>query len=173
MKHLLSVLFCTCFSIYLTAQQSVEWGNWKNWGDQGDGTYINPIIPSDYSDIDCIRVGEDYYAISSTFQFSPGMTLLHSKDLVNWEIYGNIIDDLTQISEDLNWTRMDRYGRGVWAGTLRHYNGRFYLFFGTPDEGYFMTSASRAEGPWEPLTPLLPEPGWDDCTAMWDENGKD
>ncbi|CDB73685.1 glycosyl hydrolase family 43 [Bacteroides cellulosilyticus CAG:158] len=172
MKHLLSVLFCTCFSIYLTAQQSVEWGNWKNWGDQGDGTYINPIIPSDYSDIDCIRVGEDYYAISSTFQFSPGMTLLHSKDLVNWEIYGNIIDDLTQISEDLNWTRMDRYGRGVWAGTLRHYNGRFYLFFGTPDEGYFMTSASRAEGPWEPLTPLLPEPGWDDCTAMWDENGK-
>ena len=120
MKHLLSVLFCTCFSIYLTAQQSVEWGNWKNWGDQGDGTYINPIIPSDYSDIDCIRVGEDYYAISSTFQFSPGMTLLHSKDLVNWEIYGNIIDDLTQISEDLNWTRMDRYGRGVWAGTLRH-----------------------------------------------------
>ena len=106
MKHLLSVLFCTCFSIYLTAQQSVEWGNWKNWGDQGDGTYINPIIPSDYSDIDCIRVGEDYYAISSTFQFSPGMTLLHSKDLVNWEIYGNIIDDLTQISEDLNWTRM-------------------------------------------------------------------
>ena len=172
MKHLLSVLFCTCFSIYLNAQQSVEWGNWKNWGDQGDGTYINPIIPSDYSDIDCIRVGEDYYAISSTFQFSPGMTLLHSKDLVNWEIYGNIIDDLTQISEDLNWTRMDRYGRGVWAGTLRHYNGRFYLFFGTPDEGYFMTSASRAEGPWEPLTPLLPEPGWDDCTAMWDENGK-
>ena len=94
MKHLLSVLFCTCFSIYLIAQQSVEWGNWKNWGDQGDGTYINPIIPSDYSDIDCIRVGEDYYAISSTFQFSPGMTLLHSKDLVNWEILlykGNLL----------------------------------------------------------------------------------
>ena len=119
---------------------------------------MNPIIPSDYSDIDCIRVDKDYYAISSTFQFSPGMTLLHSKDLVNWEICGNIIDDLTQISEDLHWTRMNRYGRGVWAGTLRHYNGRFYLFFGTPDEGYFMTSASRAEGPWEPLTPLLPEP---------------
>lgn len=57
-------------------------------------------------------------------------------------------------------------------GHSRHYNGRFYLFFGTPDEGYFMTSASRAGGPWEPLTPLLPEPGWDDCTAMWDENGK-
>nr|WP_303212939.1 hypothetical protein [Bacteroides intestinalis] len=52
---------------------------------------------------------------------------------------------------------MDRYGRGVWAGTLRHHNGRFYLFFGTPDEGYFMTSTAHPEGPWEPLTPLLAE----------------
>ena len=102
MRYLVSILFCTCFSIYLSGQQSIEWGNWKSWGDQGDGTYMNPIIPSDYSDIDCIRVDEDYYAISSTFQFSPGMTLLHSKDLVNWEICGNIIDDLTQISEDLH-----------------------------------------------------------------------
>ena len=45
-------------------------------------------------------------------------------------------------------------------------------FFGTPDEGYFMTSAAHPEGPWEPLTPLLAEAGWDDCTAMWDDNGK-
>ena len=157
MKHLLALIFCVYFSGCLMGQQQAEWGNWKNWGDQEDGTYLNPIIPSDYSDIDCIRVGEDYYAISSTFQFSPGMTLLHSKDLVNWEICSNIIDDLTQISESLNWTRMDRYGRGVWAGTLRHHNGRFYLFFGTPDEGYFMTSAAHPEGPWEPLTPLLAE----------------
>ena len=137
--------------------QPVEWGNWQCWGDRGDGTYRNPVIPSDYSDLDCIRVGDDYYAISSTMQFSPGMTLLHSVDLVNWEICTNIVADLTQIGEDLNWTRMDRYGRGVWAGTLRHHDGRFYLFFGTPDEGYFMTSSPRAEGPWEPLTPLLSE----------------
>ena len=67
---------------------------------------------------------------------------------------------------------MNRYARGIWAGTLRYHNGRFYLFFGTPDEGYFMTSASRAEGPWEPLTTLLSESGWDDCTALWDEDGK-
>lgn len=149
-----------------------QWGRWTTWGDQGDGTYLNPIIPSDYSDIDCIRVGNDYYAISSTFQFSPGMTLLHSKDLVNWEICGNAIPDLTQISEELNWTRMNRYGKGVWAGTLRHHNRRFYLFFGTPDEGFFMTSAPAAKGPWEPLTCLLRESGWDDCTAFWDKDGK-
>ncbi len=160
------------FGANVLARPVREWGNWKQYGDLGDGTYVNPIIPSDYSDIDCIRVGEDYYAISSTFQFSPGMTLLHSKDLVNWEICGNIVEDLTQISEELNWTRMNRYGKGIWAGTLRHHHGRFYLFFGTPDEGYFMTSSARPEGPWEPLTPLLREAGWDDCTAIWDSDGK-
>lgn len=73
------------------------------------------------------------------------MTLLHSKDLVNWEFCGNIISDLTQIGTKLNWDQMDRYARGVWAGTLRYHNGRFYLFFGTPDEGYFMTSSSKPE----------------------------
>ena len=171
MKSFFIPIVCLIVSLVSYAQQP-QWGNWAQWGDQHDGTYMNPIIPSDYSDIDCIRVGEDYYAISSTFQFSPGMTLLHSRDLVNWEITGNIITDLTQISESLNWTKMERYGRGVWAGTLRYHDGRFYLFFGTPDEGYFMTSASRPEGPWEPLTCLLSEPGWDDCTVMWDDNGE-
>lgn len=152
-------------------ENEVIWGAWHQWGEQPDGTYRNPIIPSDYSDLDCIRVGDDYYAISSTMQFSPGMTILHSHDLVNWEIAGNAVSDLTQIGSALSWKEMDRYGRGVWAGTLRHHNGKFYLFFGTPDEGYFMTTAPKAEGPWEPLTPLLAENGWDDCTAIWDDEG--
>ena len=165
-------LFCCTFFRTLTFGQTPEWGKWEKWGEQKDGTYSNPVIPADYSDIDCIQVDDDYYAISSTFQFSPGMTLLHSKDLVNWEFCGNIISDLTQISDKLNWDQMNRYARGVWAGTLRYHNGRFYLFFGTPDEGYFMTSSVRPEGPWDPLTPLLQEAGWDDCTAMWDEDGK-
>lgn len=171
MKALL-MLCCAAFAYgSLSAQERPKWGYWTEWGQVDEKRYVNPIIPSDYSDIDCIRVGDDYYAISSTFQFSPGMTLLHSKDLVNWEICTNIISDLTQIGPELNHDRMNRYGRGVWAGTLRYHDGRFYLFFGTPDEGYFMTSASRPEGPWDALTPLLTERGWDDCTAMWDEDG--
>ena len=149
-----------------------RWGEWKTWGQQSDGTYRNPVIPSDYSDLDCIRVGKDYYAISSTMQFSPGMTILHSRDLVNWEIAGNAVTDLTQISSALGWKEMDRYGRGVWAGTLRYHNGKFYLFFGAPEEGYFMTSSPSPKGPWKPLTPLLKESGWDDCTALWDKDGK-
>lgn len=148
-----------------------EWGKWTSWGDQKDGTYLNPILPTDYSDIDCIKVGDTYYAMTSTFQLSPGVTLIRSTDLVNWEIITNIVD-LTQIGPALNWDVMDRYARGVWAGSLRHHNGRFYVFFGTPDEGFFTTSAPSIEGPWEPLTCLLEGPGWDDCSAIWDDEGR-
>lgn len=156
----------------IVAPERQEWGAWNTYGDQKDGTYRNPVIPSDYSDLDCIRVGDDYYAISSTMQFSPGMTVLHSKDLVNWEIASNAVADLTQIGSALSWKEMDRYGRGIWAGTIRYHNNRFYIFFGTPEEGFFMTSAPKAEGPWEPLTQLMDESGWDDCTVMWDEKGR-
>jgi beta-xylosidase len=149
-----------------------KWGEWKTWGDQGDGTYRNPVIPSDYSDIDCIRVGADYYAISSTFQFSPGMVILHSRDLVNWSIKGHAVTDLTQIGPGLNWDRMGRYGRGIWAGAIRYHRNRFWIYFGTPDEGYFMTTAKDISGPWEPLHHVLKEAGWDDCCPFWDDDGR-
>ncbi|WP_234367704.1 glycoside hydrolase family 43 protein [Parabacteroides pacaensis] len=170
-KLLIVISMLVLGSNYGFSQEGTTWGNWRFWGEQTDGTYKNPIIPSDYSDIDCIRVGEDYYAISSTFQFSPGMVILHSKDLINWRICSHAIDDLTQISPELNWNKMNRYGRGVWAGSIRYHNERFYIYFGTPDEGYFMTSSPSAEGPWESLHPLLQESGWDDCSALWDEKG--
>ncbi|MDT3387224.1 MAG: family 43 glycosylhydrolase, partial [Bacteroidota bacterium] len=145
-------------------------GVWE-WQIYREGSYTNPILPADFSDIDCIRVGKDYYAISSTFQFSPGMAILHSTNLVDWEICGHAVNDLTQISPHLNWDSMDRYARGIWAGTLRYHKGKFYLVFGTPDEGYFITTASKPEGEWSPLHPLLKEAGWDDCTLDWDESG--
>lgn len=154
------------------SEQAPKWGDWQTWGDLGDDTYQNPILPADYSDLDCIRVGDDYYAISSTFQYSPGMVILHSKDLVNWTIKSHAINDLRQISPELNWDKMNRYGRGVWAGAIRYHNNRFWIYFGTPDEGYFMTSAKNIEGPWEPLHCLLAEKGWDDCCPFWDDDGQ-
>lgn len=142
------------------------------WGDQSDGTFVNPILPADYSDIDCIRVGDDFYAISSTFQYSPGMVILHSTDLVNWRIVSHAIDDVTQISPELNWDKMNRYGRGVWAGAIRHHAGRFWIYFGTPDEGFFVTSAPSITGPWDKLTHIMKEKGWDDCCPFWDDDGQ-
>ncbi|MCF7976276.1 MAG: glycoside hydrolase 43 family protein [Phycisphaerae bacterium] len=148
------------------------WGLWTQWGDQGDGTYRNPVLPSDYSDIDCIRVGSDYYAISSTFQYSPGMVILHSKDLVNWTILSHVISDVTQMGPAFNWDRMDRYGRGVWAGAIRYHDHRFWVYFGTPDEGYFMSTAAHPAGPWTPLHQTLAAVGWDDCCPFWDDDGQ-
>jgi beta-xylosidase len=149
-----------------------KWGDWPKWGDQKDGTYRNPVLPGDYSDLDCIRVGSDYYAISSTFQYSPGVVILRSKDLVNWTIIGHAIDDVTQIGPDLNWDRMNRYGRGVWAGAIRYHAGKFWVYFGTPEEGYFMTTAKNPAGPWEPLHRMTKEGGWDDCCPFWDDDGQ-
>ena len=167
------ILFIFAFlKVNVFAQNDFKWGEWLTWGDQGDGTYRNPIIPSDYSDIDCIRVGDDYYAISSTFQYSPGMVILHSKDLVNWTIKGHVVSNLNQISEEMNWTRMNRYGRGIWAGAIRYHQGKFYVYFGTPDEGYFMSTATEITGPWEPLHCLKAERGWDDCCPFFDDDGQ-
>ncbi len=154
------------------AEPVTEWGRWERWGDQGDGTYRNPILPADYSDIDCIRVGSDYYAISSTFQYSPGMVVLHSRDLVNWRIIGHAVADLSQIGPELNWDRMNRYGRGIWAGAIRYHRGKFRVYFGTPDEGYFMTTAEDPAGPWAPLHQMKAEEGWDDCCPFWDDDGQ-
>jgi beta-xylosidase len=142
------------------------------WGDQGDGTYVNPIIPGDLSDWDCIRVGADYYGITSTFGYSPGMAVLHSKDLVNWRTLGGAVNDLTRIGPALNWDQMDRYGRGVWAGAIRYHAGRYWVYFNTPDEGFFMTSAPSPTGPWEPLHSMWRTSGWNDVCPFWDDDGQ-
>jgi beta-xylosidase len=148
------------------------WGQWSSWGDQRDGTYRNPVLPADYSDLDCIRVGPDYYAISSTFQYSPGMVVLRSKDMVNWLIIGHVVSDVTEIGPEMNWDRMNRYGKGVWAGAIRYHDGKFWVYFGTADEGYFMSTAKNPAGPWEPLHRVMNESGWDDCCPFWDDDGQ-
>jgi len=164
--------FINALSAQTNGAINKSWGDWSRWGDQHDGTYQNPVLPSDYSDIDCIRVGSDYYAISSTFQYSPGVVILHSKDLVNWSILGHVVEDLTQIGPELNWDRMNRYGRGIWAGAIRYHDGKFWVYFGTPDEGYFISTAKDPAGPWEPLHCVKRESGWDDCCPFWDDDGQ-
>lgn len=87
--------------------------------DNGDGTYKNPVIHADYSDPDVIAVGDDYYLTASSFECFPGLPILHSKDLVNWEI----ISYALPCSYRSSMTR----GDGVWAPSIRYHNGEFYL----------------------------------------------
>ncbi len=166
-------VFVAIASIVLIASNVLaDQGNRGPWGDRGDGTFVNPILPADYSDLDAIRVGSDFYAISSTFQYSPGLLILHSRDLVNWQILGHVVVDLTKISPEMNWDRMHRQGRGIWAGSIRHHHGTFCVYFGTPDEGYFVSTSTNPAGPWTPLAQVLRGGGWDDCCPFWDDDGQ-
>jgi beta-xylosidase len=134
--------------------------------DNGDGTYKNPIIYADYSDPDVIRVENDFYLVASSFDCSPGLPVLHSKDLVNWTIIGHAFQRYPY--ESFN---TPQHGNGVWAPSIRYHNGEFYIYFGDPDLGIFMTKARNPAGPWEPLVHFKAAKGWIDTCPFWDDDG--
>lgn len=160
MKHLLAI-FALLSALSLQAQQPAA------WGDQGNGTYKNPVLCADFSDPDVIRVGEKYYMVASDFHFM-GMQVLESSDLVNWRYVSQIYHRLDFPGWDANM----HYAGGSWAPAIRWHNNRFYVYFCTPDEGLFMSSAERAEGPWEPLHLVRGVKKWEDPCPLWDDNGQ-
>lgn len=140
--------------------------NGNAWGDTGDGRYLNPVLAADYSDPDAIRVGDTYYMVASDFHFL-GMQVLKSDDLVNWELVSQVYDRF-----DLpGWDSMEHYAGGSWAPSIRYHDGLFYVFFCTPDEGLFMSTAKDAEGPWSPLHAVKEVVGWEDPCPFWDDDG--
>ena len=148
------------------------------WGDQGNGMFRNPIIAGDYSDPDPIRVGEDYYMAASTFESSPGVTILHSKDLVNWEYSGSVFTNLTEIDLAFRWDRMERYGEGVFAPSLRYHDGKFWVFVNFFTDGFFMATANHPSEKWN-IQHIKDRNGrplrtrwWTDPCPFWDEDGK-
>ena len=97
--------------------------------DNGDGTYNNPVIYSDVPDIDVIRVGDTYYMASTTMHLSPGVPIMKSKDLVNWEIVNYVYDVLDEGDSMSLRNGQNAYGKGSWASSLKYYDGKFYLSF--------------------------------------------
>lgn len=142
-----------------------------------NGMYQNPIIDADYSDPDVCRVGNDYYMTSSSFQCFPGLQILHSTDLVNWELIGAaLLDDYPVLPEyqgtELDWHRKAQHGNYVWAPSIRYHDGWFYIYCGDPDQGLFMTKTQDPRGPWEPIQWVMKGKGLIDCCPLWDEDGK-
>lgn len=135
--------------------------------DCGDGTYRNPIIHADYSDPDVVRVGEDFYLTASSFNCTPGLPILHSKDLVNWTIIGHAVKNLPHP----RFAEMQP-GCGVWAPALRFHEGKFWIFFPMPDEGVYVTTATSAAGPWSEPHLLQAGKGLIDPCPLWDDDGK-
>ena len=135
--------------------------------DTGDGWYRNPVLFADYSDPDAVRVGNDFYLVSSSFQCTPGLPILHSTDLVNWTIVGHAAARLPSPRYDV-----PQAGHGVWAPSLRHHDGRFWIYFGDPDLGIFMTTARDPRGPWAPLVMVRQARGWIDPCPLWGDDGR-
>lgn len=107
-------------------------------------TFTNPVIYADVPDVDVIRVGSDYYMISTTAHMSPGAPIMHSKDMVNWKIISYVFDELKESPyNDLEGGNI--YSRGQWAASLRYHNGLFYVFFGTGNKSYIYTQKIRQE----------------------------
>ena len=136
--------------------------------DNGDGTYKNPILYLDYSDPDAIRVGDDYYLVASSFNCSPGLPILHSKDLVNWRILNYALPK--QIPAEVY--DLPQHGKGVWAPCIRYHNGMFYIYYPDPDYGIYVIKAKDPAAAWSKPTLVLPGKGIIDPTPFWDEDGK-
>ncbi|MDE6013116.1 MAG: glycoside hydrolase 43 family protein [Prevotella sp.] len=138
--------------------------------DNGDGTYTNPVINADYSDPDvCVGPsGEDYYLTASSFQCIPGLPILHSRDLVNWEIINYALTELEPREE------FDKpsHGNGVWAPSIRYHNGEYYIYWGDPDYGVMMVKTKDPAGKWEKPVCVIPGKGYIDTTPLWDEDGR-
>ena len=162
------MLFMCFTALFMTvsAQQNYRSEVWSP--DNGNGTYTNPVINADYSDPDVCVVGDDYYLTASSFQCIPGLPILHSKDLVNWEIIGYAVKEL-QPREVFD---TPSHGNGIWAPSIRYHNGEFYIYWGDPDYGVFMVKAKDPAGEWtEPLC-VIPGKGMIDTCPLWDDDGR-
>lgn len=137
------------------------------WGDQGDGSYVNPVLNADFSDPDVIRVGEKYYMVASDFHFM-GMQVLESDDMVNW----HYVSQIYRRFDEPGWDENKHYAGGSWAPAIRYHDGLFYVFFCTPEEGLYMSTAKDARGPWAPLHLVRRVEKWEDPCPFWDDDGQ-
>lgn len=161
------ILFLAAFacSIWQANAQYIS----KVWvSDQKDGTYINPVLHADYSDPDVCAVGDEFYMTASSFGCTPGLPILHSKDLVNWRLANYALKEIKPIE----FFNLPQHGKGIWAPSIRHHNGEFYIYWGDPDWGIFMVKTKDPLGEWEKPVLVKGGKGMIDPTPLWDEDGR-
>jgi arabinoxylan arabinofuranohydrolase len=163
MKHVLKLvisIICICLHYPLSAQPA----------DNGAATFTNPVIYADVPDIDVIRVGSDFYMVSTTMHLMPGAPIMHSKDLVHWNIISYVFDEIKD-SPHYDLEGGDVYGKGQWASSLRYHNGKFYVFFATnkPQKSYIYATDNPA-GKWEKLCTF--DKNYHDASLLFDDDGK-
>lgn len=141
----------------------------KVWvSDLKNGSYQNPILHADYSDPDVARVGDDYFMTSSSFNCIPGLPILHSKDMVNWEIVNYALPKQVP-AEHYNSTQ---HGNGVWAPSIRYHNNELYIYWGDPDFGIYMVKTKDPFGKWDAPVLVMEAKGAIDACPLWDDDGR-
>lgn len=160
------VIFCLLFCVVITAQNSYVSKVWV--ADNGDGTFKNPIINADYSDPDVCRVGDDYYMTASSFGCAPAVPILHSKDLINWQIVNYAMKRV--FPDDIFSKPM--HGKGVWAPCIRFHNEEFFIYWGDPDYGIYMIKTKTPLGDWSEPVLVMEGKGLIDPSPLWDDDGR-
>ena len=137
---LLTWAICLCANA-----QTTSWT-----ADNGNGTFTNPLFYDEFSDPDVIRVGDDYYLAGTTMHTVPGLVILHSKDLVNWENISYCFDRFDFDDDQFSLkNHKEIYGQGIWAPAIRYANGQFYVFSNINGKGLQCYTAKDIRGPWE------------------------
>ncbi len=140
----------------------------KHWtADNGNGTYSNPLFYEEFEDPDIIRVGEDYYLAGTTMHMNPAVQIMHSKDLVNWELAGYCTNRL-DLGPAFRLEGGNIYGQGIWAPCLRYHQGTFYIFCNVNGAGLMVYRSKSIQGPWE----WNQLPGRHDMSVLFDDDGK-
>ena len=137
--------------------------------DNGNGTYTNPIFYDEFSDPDLIRVGNDYYLTGTTMHAMPGLPVLHSKDLVNWEFLGYACDKLDFGPAFRLEDGKDIYGQGIWAPCFRFHDGKFYIFSNVNGQKTQLFTATNPAGPWKHTKMKV---SLHDLSVLFDDEGK-
>lgn len=166
------VIFLLTTSVSKAQQNTTSSGGLRNqtWtSDNGNGTFTNPLFYDEFSDPDLIRVGDDFYLTGTTMHAMPGLPVLHSKDLVNWEFLCYVLDRLDMGPEFRLEEGKSIYGQGIWAPSFRYHNGMFYIFTNINGKGTQVYTATNPAGPWthHPLNATL-----HDLSVLFDDDGK-
>ena len=129
----------------------------------------NPIIFSDVPDMSMIRVGDTYYMASTTMHMCPGVPIMKSKDLVNWEMLNYAYNTLGEMDELSLINGKSNYGKGSWASSLRYHNGTYYIstYAQTTNKTYIFRTNDIEKGQWK-MNEF--KPGYHDCTLVFDNN---
>lgn len=160
---ILSLSVCSLFHPAMAQYRSEVWVS-----DEGNGMYRNPVLHADYSDPDVCAVGEDYFLTASSFNCTPGLPILHSKDLVNWKIVNYALKKV----EPVEYYNEARHGKGVWAPSIRFQEGVFYIYWGDPDFGIFMVKTRDPYGEWDKPVLVKAGKGMIDPCPLWDDDGR-